>query len=388
MSWVDLVRKWVPRRVRYALQRVVPATGLKLRYRRQRDPLAGVTSSDDNSAASPVMFGIIRNACQYHSHYVRACLEMGVPFRVLDLVRSDWLDVVHASGCEVLLAWPDAFLSIWGRMVKDRLEILERHCGYPIVPSCDEIWMYEDKQRMAAWLRANSLPHPHTWVFYDRAEAARFVTDCELPIVFKTTFGAAAAGVRIVRSRRRLRALLRRSFGCGVVTDGGDQRDRQWGSMLLQEYLPEVREWRMVRIGDSFFGHPKGRVGEFHSGSGAVEWETPAVRHLELLYAVTERGGFRSMDVDVFELPDGRLLINELQAVFGASFSVDQLRIDGVAGRFVRRGPEQWEFEPGEFARNACADERIRDALRLGLRRQMPLDSAAASGSATGEARS
>jgi hypothetical protein len=123
----------------------------------------------------------------------------------------------------------------------------------------------------------------------------------------------------------------------------------------------------MVRIGDSFFGHPKGRVGDFHSGSGNVLWDVPSSKHLDLLFDLTEHGGFHSMNVDLFEAPDGRLLVNELQAVFGASYSVDQLRVDGEAGRFVRE-EGQWVFERGDFARNACANERVRFALKLAMK--------------------
>lgn len=229
--------------------------------------------------------------------------------------------------------------------------------------------MHEDKRRTAYWLAAHGFPHPRTWIFYDRDEANTFCETCELPVVFKTSFGAAASGVRIVRSRRQLRALLARCFGRGVAPGGSDWRDRQWGSILLQAFLADVREWRMVRIGDSFFGHPKGKVGDFHSGSGAVLWDVPEERHLQLLLEVTERGGFRSMNVDVFETRDGRLLVNELQAVFGASYAVHQLRVGGQPGRFVRSAGE-WRFEAGDFARNACANERIRDALARGLRRR------------------
>ncbi len=53
-------------------------------------------------------------------------------------------------------------------------------------------------------------------------------------------------------------------------------------------------------------------------------------------------------------------LINELKAVFGASHSVDQMRKDGIPGRFVQKpGNSEWIFEPVDFARNACANERI-----------------------------
>lgn len=67
------------------------------------------------------------------------------------------------------------------------------------------------------------------------------------------------------------------------------------------------------------------------------------------------------MDVDVFATTDGRLLVNKLQAVFGASHSVDQMREDGIPGKFVQKvGNSEWIFEPGDFARNACANGRFR----------------------------
>jgi hypothetical protein len=94
-----------------------------------------------------------------------------------------------------------------------------------------------------------------------------------------------------------------------------------------------------------------------------VEWDVPEGRHLDLLESVTDEGGFCSMDVDVFETPDGRLLVNELQTVFGASHSVDQLRVDGVPGRFLRGEGGAWVFEAGDFARNHCANERVRFVL-------------------------
>ena len=147
VDWVEIARRWIPRRVRYAVQNVISLRQFKLRYRERKNPVADVWQSDVNTAGSPVRFGIVRNAAQYHRYYVRACLEIGVPFRVLDLYRSDWLERVEASGCDVLLVWPDGFLSIWNAMIKARAEVLERELGYPTVPSSHEMWMYEDKRR-------------------------------------------------------------------------------------------------------------------------------------------------------------------------------------------------------------------------------------------------
>ena len=135
----------------------------------------------------------------------------------------------------------------------------------------------------------------------------------------------------------------------------------------MQKHVPIAAEWRMVRIGDSFFGHAKGTHGEFHSGSGKVDWSRPPNELLDLLEEVTERGKFRSMNVDIFETTEGDYLVNELQAVFGADFSKDQAQVDGRAGRFIRSATGEWKFEEGDFARNMCANLRLEDALnRLG----------------------
>jgi hypothetical protein len=362
MDWVDVVRRVVPRPLRHAVQRVVSVGAIKRTYYARTNPLSTVESSDADGYGSPVRIGIIRDRGQYHTKFVQACLELSVPFRVIDITASDWDAAVSGSGCGLFFVWPDVTTTPLAKLVKDRCDLLEHHLGLVVVPSSAERWMYEDKIRLYDWLRVHRVPHPRTWIFFDQREADAFARSCELPIVFKTSFGAAASGVRTITTRRALRATVARAFGSGHVPAGYDRRDRQWDSLVLQEHLDVTKEWRLVRIGDAYFGHPKGRRGSFHSGSGRVEWDVPEARHLDLLHSVTELGGFRSMDVDVFETADGRLLVNELQAVFGASTSIDQLRVDGTPGRMVR-AEEGWRFEPGDFARNACSNARILDAL-------------------------
>src|SRR5690606_768147 len=153
---------------------------------------------------------------------------------------------------------------------------------------------YENKRRVRDWLIAHRVPHPRTWVFYDQGEALDFVRHAPLPLVFKTNVGAAHSGVWILRQRAEALRMVRRAFSRGIVARRRNPLDRHWGVVLLQEYLPDVREWRMVRIGNSYFGHPKLREGDFHSGSGLVGWDVPSRRHLDFLREVTDKGQFTS----------------------------------------------------------------------------------------------
>jgi hypothetical protein len=69
------------------------------------------------------------------------------------------------------------------------------------------------------------------------------------------------------------------------------------------------------------------------------------------------------MALDVFKTADGRLLINEMQAVFGCAVATTQMKINNVPGRYVNLAGE-WHFEPGEFCGNNMCDLRIDDVLR------------------------
>lgn len=368
MDLVDLGRRLLPAPVRYFVQRHVSLTAYKLRARAADDPYAGVLSSSANQAASPYRFGIVRNSSCYHSHWVGACLEESVPFVVLDLKQEGWLEAVRNAECDALLFWPDGFLTIWADMLKERVELLHRELGLPVFPTLPEVWLYEDKRRLAYWLRLKDVAHPPTRVFYDEEEALGYCASCVLPIVFKSSFGASSTGVRIFRDRASLRRFVTRVFRRGFVPNGVDLRDKQWGSVILQEFIPEAKEWRVVRIGDSFLCRLKERRGDFHSGSGLVGWARPRQEVLELAERVTDLGRFRSMGVDILEDADGHLFVNELQTVFGGIRESNLDRGAEYRGKWFRdSGTGPWRFEAGDFYRNACANERLRYLLRKGF---------------------
>lgn len=119
--------------------------------------------------------------------------------------------------------------------------------------------------------------------------------------------------------------------------------------VIIQEYHKIKWEWRIIKIGDSYFGHQKLLTGEFASGSGidAVGWVDPPKELLLLVKEICGKGKFLSMSVDIFETVNGEYLINELQTHFGA-YDRPQMYIDGVAGRYVLK-KNAFVFEKGDF---------------------------------------
>jgi len=307
--------------------------------------------------------GIIKEFSNLHVHFVDACLDLGVPYKLIDISGPDWIDVVQDSGCDAFLVRPPCLVKLWKDRYDERLRVMVDDLGLTIFPSYNELWLYESKRRSQYWLEANDVPHVRTWIFYSQEEALAFAGTAELPIVFKSDFGSKAVGVKILRKRRDLIRLIKRCFRRGLRLAHSHPLEREWGSVLLQEYLPDAREWRAIRIGTSFFAFEKLKRGDFHSGSGRWLFDDPPIRLMDFCRDITGGAGFLSMSMDVFETRDGEYLVNELHTVF-ASPSPHKLRVGGKPGRYLYdESAKIWRFEEGTFCQNACCNLRVEAVL-------------------------
>jgi len=301
-----------------------------------------------------------------HQYYIAACQEFKISYRVLSLWDDNWVNRVQDSGCDAFLIWPSSSSTEIKTLFDMRLYFLEKDMKRLIFPTWKECWLTEYKPRLRDWLQIHGIPHPQTWVFYDRDQGLEFCRNSPLPIVVKTATGAAGSGVRIVRTRNALIKVADQFFKGGVRVRSAEPWDKQRGYLFLQEFLPDVDEWRMVRVGDSFFGHPKVKAENgMHSGSGKCAWEDPSPELLTLLKDVTDIGSFRSMNVDVFVTAEKRLYVNECQTTFGCAVATTQMKVNGAAGRYVYIDGTGWQFEQGEYCSNHLCNLRVEWVLGM-----------------------
>ena len=353
----------IPEKIRLAIRRHINLTGYDIAQRKAANPFKN--SQEQTYPESPFFFGIIEDVAQYHKYYIAACREMKLSYKVMNIIDNEWIFSFRDSCCDAFLVWPTNFSTVYKQLFDYRLRILESEMGMAIYPTWQECWLTEHKPRLRDWMEANGIPHPRTWVFHDRKEAIDFADGASLPIVAKTATGASASGIQVVRNRNALIRVIKEAFGKGLCPRGYDPRDRQRAFVFLQEYLPEVDEWRMVRIGDSFFGYRKerGPTG-LHSASHTWSWLDPSNELLDLVNNVTNTGGFTSMDVDIFLTKEGRLLVNECQTVFGCSTPEIQMKVNDVEGRYLLT-KDGWQFEPGSFCANHMCNLRLEYLLRM-----------------------
>ena len=360
MSFIEAMRKYVPKPIRASLQRLVSLDRHKMaHFERVRSSLGAELESYEPHRGLPRL-GVLTNRASYHRYHLQACVELRVPCVTIDIIAPDWWQTVQRERCDAYVCWPDATLTSTAKIVKDRIDLLEQATGRPVVPGKRERWLYEDKQRLAEWLLVEEVDHPRTSVFVTQEAATSFARSVELPVVVKTSFGAAAAGVTIVRKRRQLEELVKAAFGRGIVAQGHDNRDRQRGVIIVQAYVDIVNEWRVLRTSRRYMVRLKERVGDFHSGSGGVTWAEPLAGLLEFCRHVSERHGLEYAAMDVFETRDGRLLVNEIQAVVGPITTKNTDRGNEWRGWWLPAPDgEGWRFVRGQAYRNAAANERV-----------------------------
>lgn len=311
---------------------------------------------------------------------------------MFDLTVEAWLEEINAYSPDLLLLKPSGITSLYRSLYQERLEILVISLNYKTFPSLEEVRIYENKRYFAYWAKANDLPHPKTWVYYNRKEALKAAKTMKLPLVGKMNIGASGNGVQILQTKDQVKKYIQRAFSVGLVSSTGPKlrqgkliqrawqkfthpkelinrlrtyrdiaSDSQKGYIILQEFIKHDYEWRAVRIGDSYFAHKKMVSNEKASGSLAKEYEAPPTELLNFVRSLTDKFRFRSVAIDVFEPVQGQYLINEIQCIFGQSDPY-QMLVDGNPGRYLFKDGE-WIFEKGDFNSNSSYDLRLKDAI-------------------------
>ncbi len=354
------IKKKLPNWTKNFLRNFVPIDDLNREMWAQFNPYIGTDKEWGNNTGSKYTLGILVDIRHEHQNYIGSCLELGVSYKVIDIWKNNWIDEVKKAKCDAYLVWPNIQSAIIKQFWDERLYTMVHDLGCKIYPSYDALWLYESKRRSRDFMITHGLPHPKTSVFFNKAEAMEFAKTAKLPLVFKTDQGASAKGVVIVRSRKTAISLVNTCFTTGFALKRADKNDKHRGYVIFQEYLPNVEEWRIIRVHNSYFCRFKIKVGDFHSGSGDIIYAVPPQELLHDIKRITDTYGFDSMNIDYFKTTDDRYLINELHTVFGGKV----LPNDELCGRYLyNQKTNSFDFEQGEFFQFRCGVRRVEQVI-------------------------
>lgn len=338
--------------------------------------------------------GILQNSDPNVSKgWIQSCEKEGLKYTIIDLTKNDWLSVINSTSFSFFVVRPFAFIEAEKTLMDERLYIISKVLNKMIYPSYEELLIHENKRLLSYFLKANNLPHPQTNVFYTVKEASNFLKSKSLPIVAKTSIGASGTGVIVLRDMTQANNYIKNAFSSqGIKRRFGPNRNTgtyenwlkkayhnpkllikklkfyksiykhgQRDFVIFQDFIQHDFEWRIVKIGDSYFGHKKIKEGDKASGTKGINYEVPPIKLFEFAKSICEKHNFSSMALDLFEDRSGDYLINELQTIFG---HVQEyiLEKNGKRGRYVNTNGT-WEFEEGEFNLFESYHLRLLDAI-------------------------
>lgn len=318
-----------------------------------------------------------------------------IAYDVINFTSNNWLDECTRKNYDMYLLKPPGFTNLLKQVYDERVIILANSLQKRIYPSLTEELIYENKRFFLSWLNANELPYPKTSIYFNKEEAINFINENQLPLVIKLNTGASGAGVKIFYNKSEIidfvdkifsnkgttgrwgpnlarGKLLKRGFNyilhpnqiSGKVKIYKTRKsDVQKGFVIFQEYIKHDFEWRIVVIGDSYFAHKKLKLNEKASGSLLKKYDNPPLYIFDFAKKIMERFGFYSQAIDAFEIEPGKLLINEMQCIFGQSDPY-QMLVNGEPGRY-RFVNDKWHFEEGDYTNNECFDLRVKHIISL-----------------------
>jgi glutathione synthase/RimK-type ligase-like ATP-grasp enzyme len=297
--------------------------------------------------------------------FVASCEELNVAHQLFDFKSIDLFDRIKQANCDVLLVRPSFPTAFERQAFFEKVWTIATEMQCAIYPSLKELSIYEAKRQLSYFVEAHAIPHPPTRVFLDKKQAEDYIQQCEYPQIFKAHNGASSSSVEILYNRSQAREYVNCLFDSYYVNKKlFDARDIDFGYLLLQKYIKNVREFRILKIGESWFGHEKSKNDqqEFMSGSGIMKWTAPPTNVLNFCREIALKHQFTTMCFDVFLDNDtNELFINELQTWFG-SYNPSQMYVNDLPGRYVYSNAE-WRFEQGLYNEHQSMKLRIVDII-------------------------
>ena len=311
--------------------------------------------------------------------WVNACEKRLLDYVAIDLCCSDWLEQIVNSGVDFLVNKPEGGFEYLKNMYDEKLYIITNYLKMQVYPSFEETLIYENKKMLSYFLKANSIPHPKTDVFYIEQQALDFVGCCSFPIVAKTTIGASGSGVEIIETKEEAVRYIHKAFskkginrrigpnpnhGTPVswlkkaIKDPGYlikkvrlyksvySLGRQFNYVIFQEYIKHDFEYRVTKCGEFYYTTKKLPVNGKCSGADVFSYTPEAPLEVyDFVKDICDKHCFNSMSADIF-CSGSDFLINELQAYWGVEDD-ESMYVNGVKG--IYKYDNGWRFIEGDF---------------------------------------
>ncbi len=148
----------------------------------------------------------------FSKQWIGYCEEKEIPYKIVNCYSSDI--VQQLSDCDALM-WHFRHDNYRDVLFAKQLTFSLEAAGKKVFPDSNTCWHFDDKLGQKYLLEAIGAPLIPSYVFYDDVSALQWIEETSFPKVFKLRGGAGSANVKLVKSKKHARKLVRKAFGKG-----------------------------------------------------------------------------------------------------------------------------------------------------------------------------
>lgn len=185
-----------------------------------------------------MVIAIHPNKTGFAPRWIEYCKTNGIEYRLVNCYANDIIDQLR--GCDALM-WHFHNLSAEDMLIAQKILFSLQHAGIKVFPDFNTAWHFEDKIAQKYIVELFGLPHVKSFVFFNKAEALKWVEQTSFPKVFKLRGGAGSINVKLARTKSQGKKLVEQSFGKG-----------------FKQYDPFINikeRWRKFRSGSENITH-------------------------------------------------------------------------------------------------------------------------------------
>jgi glutathione synthase/RimK-type ligase-like ATP-grasp enzyme len=179
--------------------------------------------------------GIHYTRNSFFERWTTYCQLHDIPYKVVNCYANDIIEQLR--DCDALF-WHHQQGSAKDILMAKPLLFALQQSGKKVFPDFNTNWHFDDKVGQKYLLESLGITElVPTWVFYTREEALQWIEVTSFPKVFKLRGGAGSQNVRLVRTRREAKYLIKKSFGSGFSPYDA------WGSLKER-----FRKYRLGKV--------------------------------------------------------------------------------------------------------------------------------------------
>lgn len=191
------------------------------------------------------MIAIHTKSGSFVPEWLNYCHQQNIPYKEVDCFASDIIE--QLQGCSALL-WHWEHHNYQAQLFARQLITSVEEMGIIVFPSSATCWHYDDKVGQKYLLEAIGAPLIPSYIFYNQDVALRWVEETSFPKVWKLRGGAGSQNVRLVKSKKEAKKIIRRSFRAG------------WSNSRLHPLKERIWHFRRDQTLISFFNILRGLV--------------------------------------------------------------------------------------------------------------------------------